>query len=55
VVFNLGVATPWGLFAFFVGVARAFRKSIHDYFNILYFVYQVTFGRSQNDRITWQK
>jgi len=34
VVFNLGDATPWGSFAFFLGVARAFDKNI---LNSLYF------------------
>jgi len=32
VVSNLGVATPWGFFAFLLGVARASDKYIHNYF-----------------------
>jgi len=44
-----------GSFAFFLGVARASDKNIHNYFYVLYFVYGTTACRSQNNRITWQK
>jgi len=54
-VFQPGGGNPMGSFAFFLGVARASVKSIHNFFYILYFVYGTTFCCSQNDRITWQK
>jgi len=35
--------------------ATASDKNIHNYLQILYFVYGTTFCRSQNNRITWRR